>query len=222
MGTYCYSLALSSPGWTPLCLYHLRLDHPDLRKSGTAHEGLRHPRGQASSGEPPDIAHTPGPNRNFLLTPGALSPRPFPRILASLGPGPSASCSWSSAPGFLGLWKSISCPRRTSSPQAFAPFRAASLWCFSPMVSLSGIATSALALLFWTPLGLYRIRIDHEAFGGSRLHSRCFATHLARSLSGTKPPSGHPQVMPPTPTPNQDYLTTGTSPPSSSPGCLLR
>lgn len=33
-----------------------------------------------------------------------------------------------------------------------------------------------------------------------------------RPLSGSKPPWGHTQVMPPTPTPNQVYLTPGSLP----------
>jgi hypothetical protein len=44
----------------------------------------------------------------------------------------------------------------------------------------------------------------------------------ARPLSGTKPPSGHPQVIPSTPTSNQDYITLGALPPIPSPGYLLR
>jgi hypothetical protein len=56
---YCYSMALPSPGWTPHCLYDLRLDHPGLRRTGTALDGVRHPRGYATFwdcgpfGEPP-------------------------------------------------------------------------------------------------------------------------------------------------------------------------
>jgi hypothetical protein len=38
-------LALYLPGWTPLGFYHLRLDHPGLRRPWTAPEGLHHPQG---------------------------------------------------------------------------------------------------------------------------------------------------------------------------------
>jgi hypothetical protein len=71
-----------------------------------------------------------------------------------------------------------------------------------------------LLLLF---LGLAFARVGHpfasaisaliiQASGGSELPPRSSATHGARS------PSGHPQTMPPTPTPNQG-LTPGVSPP---------
>jgi hypothetical protein len=46
------------------------------------------------------------------------------------------------------------------------------------------------------------------------------ATHGARPLSGTKPPSGYHQAIPPTPTPNQDYLTPGALPPRPFPRML--
>jgi hypothetical protein len=42
---YCYSTALYSPARTSLCLYHFRLNHQGLRRTGTAPEELPHPRG---------------------------------------------------------------------------------------------------------------------------------------------------------------------------------
>jgi hypothetical protein len=38
-------LVMPLPGWTPLGLYRLMLEHPGPRNNGTAPEGLRHPRG---------------------------------------------------------------------------------------------------------------------------------------------------------------------------------
>jgi hypothetical protein len=47
-----------------------------------------------------------------------------------------------------------------------------------------------------------------------------FATHGDRPLSGTKPPSRYTQVIFPSPTPNQSYLTRGALPASSFPSML--
>jgi hypothetical protein len=81
----------------------------------------------------------------FYKSPGSLPPRPFPRMPASGGLAPCASCSWSSAPRAFypvpsppRLWKSNFCSRRASPTMGLTsidhrrpfPLRAAQLWCF--------------------------------------------------------------------------------------------
>jgi hypothetical protein len=69
---------LPSPGWTPLCLCHLRLDHPGLKRTGAAPEVLRNPRGKATSGDftpwghPQVMSRIPSPNPHFFIQPLGL------------------------------------------------------------------------------------------------------------------------------------------------------
>jgi hypothetical protein len=64
------SFAFPSPGWTPLCLYRLRLDHPGLRRIWTTPEGFCHPRGPygATSGNAPNAYPKPGLNTRDFTT----------------------------------------------------------------------------------------------------------------------------------------------------------
>jgi hypothetical protein len=89
---YCYSMALPppSPGRTPLCLCHLRLDHPGLRRTGTAHEGLRtHGTrslpGTVPLGTPPGNAPTPSPSQDFLFNPWGFTTRAHPQDACFVG-----------------------------------------------------------------------------------------------------------------------------------------
>jgi hypothetical protein len=92
--SYFCSLALPSPGWTPLCLYH-GFDHLGLKEDRdspprvfTTH-GPRSLLGTASPGDTPrQFPLHLVPTGIFYLTPGALPPKPFPAVLALLGPGP--------------------------------------------------------------------------------------------------------------------------------------
>jgi hypothetical protein len=86
-------LALPSLFWTPLGLYHFRLDHLDFRRICTA---LRCFSAHATTpllGTKPPLGYPQimsqrrrTPNQDYL-TPGALLPRSFPRMLALLRPG---------------------------------------------------------------------------------------------------------------------------------------
>lgn len=58
-------LALPSPGWTPLGLYHLSSDHPKLRRTGTVPEKLGHFRGLHPVGTPLGNTPTPNPIQDF-------------------------------------------------------------------------------------------------------------------------------------------------------------
>jgi hypothetical protein len=73
--------------------------------------------------------------------------------------------------------------------------------------------TPRLIFLFWTPLHLHHHTLDHPGLRRILTAPEGFPVHRTRPLSGTKPPSGHPQLMLPKPTPNQDYLTPGALPP---------
>jgi hypothetical protein len=69
---YCYLMVLPSPGWTPLCLYHVRLEHPGLRRAGTFPEGFtthgaRPLLGTAPPGNTLDNAPTPSPNQDIFF-----------------------------------------------------------------------------------------------------------------------------------------------------------
>jgi hypothetical protein len=66
---YCYSLALYSLGWTPLCLYHLRLDHPGLKRTETAPRGASPPMGLGPFQRlhPQVMPPTLSPNQKFLF-----------------------------------------------------------------------------------------------------------------------------------------------------------
>lgn len=84
--------AFSVAGWMVLYLYHFRLFHPDLRKFGTPPPPLTVARSLTVTA-PSRLV----PVWFFYLTPGTLPPRPFPRMLASLGHGPYLSAPPASA-----------------------------------------------------------------------------------------------------------------------------
>jgi hypothetical protein len=117
------------------------------------------------------------------------------------------------------------CPRRASTmtvwtstdPHRPLYLRDASLWCFAS----AAFASMVLAALYWTPLGLLT-----SHFRSSRPQEDPYcprrvlpSTELGH-FRGLRPRSGQPQVMAPTPTPNQDYLTPGTLPPGPFPRML--
>lgn len=121
------SLALLLPDWTPLGLYHLRLDHPGLGRSGSVPEGFHRPQGEVASGNCTPWWHhmqcLPRLVRSsmFYFTRTALPPRSFPKDTCFFGDGLLRSCSCSSAPWNFyhvpnpsGLWESILCHRRAS------------------------------------------------------------------------------------------------------------
>jgi hypothetical protein len=95
----CLNLVLFLNGlpslfWIPMGLYLFKLAHPALRRVWTALERLRqfwHPQGWGTFRQPQVMLPAPAPNQYYLI-PGASHPRPFPRMLALLGPGPQELC----------------------------------------------------------------------------------------------------------------------------------
>jgi hypothetical protein len=81
------------PGRTPLCLYHLMLDHPGLRRIWTVPKGFCHPPGWTLSGATSPFRALPGnvPNaysKPRLFNTWRFTAQIFPRMFASLVPGP--------------------------------------------------------------------------------------------------------------------------------------
>lgn len=98
------SLALLLPDWTPLGLYHLRLDHPGLGRSGSVPEGFHRPQGEVASGNCTPWGHHMQClprlvlSSMFYFTRRALPPRSFPKdtcffpVPAALPHGISIMC----------------------------------------------------------------------------------------------------------------------------------
>jgi hypothetical protein len=87
-----YSLALPSPGWTPLLLMMLwyRADHPGLSRTGlprgaSSPTGLSHFQGLHHLEKPPADAPTPSPNRDFLFNPWSSTIQDLPHDACCIG-----------------------------------------------------------------------------------------------------------------------------------------
>jgi hypothetical protein len=135
------------------------------------------------------------PSEIFFLTLELFHQHPSPLCFLRWCLAPCASCSWSSAPGLT-----ILCLAH----QAFG----------NPLSALAGLPLD----FHWSPWPCLR------CFGHSwSLPSQVRSSRPQEDLDcpwgvftlifGHKAPSGHPQVVPATPTANQDYLTPGTLPP---------
>jgi hypothetical protein len=151
-------------------------------------------------------------NWDFLFNHGTLPPRPFPRMLASLGPGPLhflfLDLCFCPVPSPPGLWKSIFCPHRDLTMMGWT-----STGSCRPLPPL-GCFSSVLCPWWHWPLGFAFTVLDtpwaFTASGGSGLPPKGFATHGAC----------HFQVFPPVHTPCQDYLTPGALSPRPFPRML--
>jgi hypothetical protein len=110
--------------------------------------------------------------------PGALPPRPFPRMFLRWGLAPCASCSRSSAPlpglsilslahqGFGNKFSALVGlrPRWVAPPLVHAVLwhiRAASLWCSALRAYPNWQCPLGLAFAVWTPLDLYHFMLVH-------------------------------------------------------------
>jgi hypothetical protein len=69
---------------------HLTLDHPGLRRTGTASERLRHFRGRHPLGKHPGNAATPSPNQDLLFNPWGFTTQALSQDASFVG-------AWSSA-----------------------------------------------------------------------------------------------------------------------------
>jgi hypothetical protein len=115
---------------------------------------LEHFQGLYLLGHPQVMPRPPSPNRNSYLSSGALPPKPFskkppPRAFYPV-PSPSAYGNpFSALTGFRPWW----------SPQAFDPSRLLHFRDFP--VALPPWLPS----VFWAPLDLRHLRLDHPALG---------------------------------------------------------
>jgi hypothetical protein len=117
---------LPSPGYTPHCLCHLRLDHPGLRRSGSLPpKGLGPFWALHTLRTPPGNIHEAWSQTDIsYLAPGTLPSRLFPRMVASLEPGtlwfflfelcPPSQGTFYPVPILLGISKFISCLLRAT------------------------------------------------------------------------------------------------------------
>jgi hypothetical protein len=98
---YCYSLALPSPS-------QVRSSRPledrDFPRGASPPTELGYFRGLHHVGTPQVMPPRLLPTGTFYLTSGALPPRPFSGMHASLGLTPCTSCSWSSVLGLSILY----------------------------------------------------------------------------------------------------------------------
>jgi hypothetical protein len=147
-----------------------------------------------------------GPGPPALPVPGALPPPPrlSTLCLAYQGFGNPVSALTGLRPWWAGS---------PLVPAGLCPLQAATVSCFAIRACPQWHFPLGLPLLLWTRLGLYHLRLDHPGLRRIWIAPEGFCTHGARPFSGTKPSSGHPQVIPLMPTPNHDYLTPGASPP---------
>jgi hypothetical protein len=222
-------LGLSFARLSPICLHHLRLGYPCLRRTGTA------PRGFATHGARPLLGTAPlrdtpramatmcSPNQDLWCNPqdhpqdayfvGAWPLRFLFLKICPLGhlsrvqPTRALEIRFLPSQGFnhgLGLH---------CSPQAFDTLRAASLWCFALRAGSQwhcpfGLAFAVLDTTRTLPS---QLRPSRPQEGLDCPQGFCHQRDWA--LSGTKYLSGHPQVMPSTPTPNQHCSTPKAFPP---------